>query len=374
MVNLPAIFIANGIGLILLLGILFGHSLRLQKKVESIMLYIITILLITSCILDPLMFVIDGRPGLAARIFNYAGNLWLYLTNIIFSSTYLLLIERNSAGKNSRMLITVVAAIDIPAILILLLNLFEPMVYYIDENNMYHRLSFFLLYSIIGLVFMAMAIALYIKSRIKGGVFQFFPVAHFIIPMLTALIIQYNYYGISLIWPSAAVGLSLMLMSMQNRNILMDKLTGLFNRNYLKAVNFGDKPFCMMMLDLNDFKSINDNYGHSEGDAALVAAAQAMTEAVGNRGTAVRYAGDEFVILLNTSDKNEGLACSERINRNLEHYNSVSKKPYKLSISARWDVYDLSKESFDDIFKSVDELMYEAKQKYYTVNDRRRRH
>ena len=129
MVNLPAIFIANGMGLILLLGILFGHSLQLQKKVDSIMLYIITILLITACILDPLEFVTDGRPGTVARIFNYAGNLWLYLTNIIFSSTYLLLIERNSAGKNSRWLMTIVAAIDIPAILILFLNLFSPMVY-----------------------------------------------------------------------------------------------------------------------------------------------------------------------------------------------------------------------------------------------------
>ncbi|MBO4414783.1 MAG: diguanylate cyclase [Lachnospiraceae bacterium] len=371
-VNLPAVYVANGMAIILLLGILTGHTFQLQKKAETIMLYIMDLSLILCCIFDPLVFALDGVPGLGPRIVMYICNFWLFLTNLIFGPTFLLLLERNSTGKNSPLLIWIIAAIDIPSFILLVLNLFTPLIYSVDETNTYHRESFFFFYSMVAVFFIALSMFLYIRIRIKGGIFKHFPFVHFILPMLAGLILQYSFYGISLIWPAGALGLTLMLMTMQNRNILMDKLTGLFNRNYLTTVNLEGKTFCMMMLDLNNFKSINDTYGHSEGDEALKAAAQAMMQAVGNTGTAVRYAGDEFVILINTDNVEEGRACSERINKNLAKYNAVSGKPYELSISAGWDVYDLNQTTLDEVIKSSDELMYNAKQVYYTEHDRRR--
>lgn len=56
------------------------------------------------------------------------------------------------------------------------------------------------------------------------------------------------------------------------------------------------------MIDLNSFKKINDNYGHSEGDAALVRVADLLRKSFSEYGVVTRYAGDEFVIILNTTD------------------------------------------------------------------------
>jgi diguanylate cyclase (GGDEF)-like protein len=58
--------------------------------------------------------------------------------------------------------------------------------------------------------------------------------------------------------------------------------------------------YTAMMLDLNGFKHINEAYGHQEGDNALIKTGQLLRKAVSSYGTVIRYAGDEFVIILNT--------------------------------------------------------------------------
>lgn len=66
------------------------------------------------------------------------------------------------------------------------------------------------------------------------------------------------------------------MLALQNENIFIDKLTGLYNRYYLDKISGKLKrkrKITMMMLDMNDFKSINDNFGHSQGDDALVSPA-----------------------------------------------------------------------------------------------------
>ena len=56
------------------------------------------------------------------------------------------------------------------------------------------------------------------------------------------------------------------------------------------------------MIDLNGFKQINDNYGHAEGDLALCIVADLLLKSFSEYGVVTRYAGDEFVIMLNTTD------------------------------------------------------------------------
>lgn len=70
-----------------------------------------------------------------------------------------------------------------------------------------------------------------------------------------------------------------------------------------RAYKRKDTWVCGIMIDLNGFKAINDTYGHAEGDTALILAAGLLKNAFGEYGVVTRYAGDEFVVILNTADE-----------------------------------------------------------------------
>ncbi len=370
-VNLAEIYIANGMAVILLLGILTSNVLRLQKRVESALLYVLALTLILACGLDPILFLLDGKPGQVIRFILYIGNFWLYVSNLLFSPTFLILLERNIRGKNSLLMIYFIGIADLIGVTMLIINFFHPMIYYIDADNCYQRLPLFFVFSAIGLFFLTAAIYVYITARVKGGVFKNFPIVQAVLPSFIGLGVQASFYGISIIWPAGAIGFTMMLLSMQNQNILVDQLTGLYNRHYLETLHLEQKPFCMMMLDLNGFKLINDEYGHSEGDAALIATGKVLERTIGTLGTAVRFAGDEFIVLLNTDDQMAAEKCVQRIHQNMEQYNFRSGKPYELSLSIGWGVFDMHSCSMDEILQMVDSRMYEAKRKYYLEHDRR---
>lgn len=94
-----------------------------------------------------------------------------------------------------------------------------------------------------------------------------------------------------------------------------DKLTGLGNRNLLEN-RFGlakeratrnNAAFALLMIDLNEFKLINDHYGHAAGDEVLVTVSRRLSASVRGTDTVVRLGGDEFVVLVEEAERPEGL-------------------------------------------------------------------
>lgn len=76
-----------------------------------------------------------------------------------------------------------------------------------------------------------------------------------------------------------------------------------------------------IMIDLNGFKQINDNYGHSKGDAALIIVADLLRKSFSKYGIVTRYAGDEFVVMLNTTDEQFIPELIERAKKNFQEEN-----------------------------------------------------
>lgn len=105
------------------------------------------------------------------------------------------------------------------------------------------------------------------------------------------------------------------------RLIFEDELTGLYNRRFLlhyleNLVPWEagrERPLSLLMMDLDKFKQINDDYGHLCGDQALVHAAKLLKEVAGGDGLPVRYAGDEFIILLPGKDRAVALGIGEQL-------------------------------------------------------------
>ncbi|HCC81257.1 MAG TPA: hypothetical protein DEQ25_08165, partial [Methylophaga sp.] len=77
------------------------------------------------------------------------------------------------------------------------------------------------------------------------------------------------------------------------------------------------QPFCLLYIDLNDFKLVNDNYGHLNGDMLLILVAQRIRESIRQSDTAARLAGDEFAIIVNHSNLEEAMQVSEKLREQL---------------------------------------------------------
>lgn len=146
------------------------------------------------------------------------------------------------------------------------------------------------------------------SARRKTGTLKLFPVQVFFVPVLIGVVVQAVFMEVAITWTSIAVAIAGIMTALKNETIFLDYLTGLYNRVYLEflqkqAYKRKDAWVCGIMIDLNGFKAINDTYGHAEGDTALILAAGLLKNAFGEYGVVTRYAGDEFVVILNTADE-----------------------------------------------------------------------
>jgi diguanylate cyclase (GGDEF)-like protein len=145
-----------------------------------------------------------------------------------------------------------------------------------------------------------------------------------------------------------------------------DALTGLLNRRYL-AKRLSEEiqrskrhrfPMSLMMLDVDDFKSYNDAFGHPAGDAALRIVANVLQDILRGADVAARYGGEEFAILLPQTTSNEAAAIAERLRQRIEH-TEFPKRKVTVSIGIAACSNDI--ETPEDIISAADHALYEAK-------------
>lgn len=153
---------------------------------------------------------------------------------------------------------------------------------------------------------------------------------------------------------------------------MTDALTGLQNvyafRSKLElffdiAQRYG-RVFSMSMIDVDDFKKINDTYGHSAGDEVLKIVAETMRRVFRKPDVLIRYGGDEFVILLPESNDLQASSAISRLKRGLEE-NEIGiggDREIRISISVGIATYRKGLRSSDELFEEADKKMYEDKQ------------
>ena len=151
----------------------------------------------------------------------------------------------------------------------------------------------------------------------------------------------------------------------------IDGLTGLYNRRaFVQAVEKNmtmraepNGHAALFYVDLNNFKGVNDNHGHHQGDAALKAAAEIMTASAHGGDVVGRIGGDEFALWLDAGDESEALDRAARLAESAECLADFSKDlPAPLGISIGIALFDPnSNEAVDDLLVRADRAMYAAK-------------
>jgi diguanylate cyclase (GGDEF)-like protein len=153
------------------------------------------------------------------------------------------------------------------------------------------------------------------------------------------------------------------------RMALLDPLTGVGNRRYaemnikfrLAEMDRYKWPFGVLFIDLDNFKDINDTYGHEVGDSVLEMTAKTLTNSLRSFDTVCRWGGEEFVAIIVNVDHQHLPAVCEKLRAMIEHSSiSLDSRNIGVTVSigatiARED------DSMESIMRRVDKLMYRSK-------------
>jgi diguanylate cyclase (GGDEF)-like protein len=154
----------------------------------------------------------------------------------------------------------------------------------------------------------------------------------------------------------------------------LDALTGLWNRRYFEKrlddevaahVRYGRKA-CLIMLDIDHFKRINDTFGHPFGDQVLQATGEALVSSVRSPDTVCRYGGEEFALILPETGMSEGMTVAARVQRQLgqmglQHRGQTVAVTASFGISST-DIFPApTAASRQGLLCAADDALYEAK-------------
>jgi two-component system cell cycle response regulator len=152
-----------------------------------------------------------------------------------------------------------------------------------------------------------------------------------------------------------------------------DALTGLYNRRYLEShferisdrLKNEGKPISLLMLDVDHFKAVNDTYGHDVGDIVLQAIAKRLVSNLRGFDTAIRFGGEEFVVLLPDAPLTAAVSTAERLCKAISASPvPIPGKPDGLQVTASLGTATVAagEEILDMMVKRADEALYQAKE------------
>lgn len=367
--NLQAIIVTNCIALTILAVLLVSsYRVRQRRRPSDITFTAMILITAAACFFETVSFVVDGMTFPGARLTAVLANTITYGANVITSFLWCLYVDLRLYKKESRLKKHYTWLAVPTAILLagLLLNMFFGFLFSFDENNVYHRRPLSYVYYIT--VFFYLGFSVYVRYNYYKGTIRakFFPIWIFLVPIFVGTALQSVFYGLSLAWCSVAIGLVAIYMSLQNELTYIDPLTGLYNRTYLdhvlEEITHRNSHTGGIMIDIDYFKSINDMYGHAMGDAALIRAARILTEAIPDKSTAVRFAGDEFIVITKADTDQDLLDVMNSIRSCVSSFNAKGIAVYQLSFSMGGSLLNGTMTA-DEFLNDMDSDMYEEKRR-----------
>lgn len=153
-----------------------------------------------------------------------------------------------------------------------------------------------------------------------------------------------------------------------NNEIYIDDLTGLYNRKFFNKKIYKMKPvgpISLILLDLDNFKNINDTYGHLMGDSVLQQFAEILNFTKRKDDVIVRWGGEEFIIILPETSIEEAYKIGNRIRMIVEKFafsydNVICKITVSMGVTSTETVKDIR---IEQLLQATDKALYQAKEK-----------
>ena len=279
----------------------YNETLHVKKRRWFIRSFV---LIIAISVLEVITIAADQGPA-SLRWINFLAN---YLGFGLTPAVSIFLAAALEENQSSRYAMMAEAAY----LLLLLVTYPYKLVFYVDQNNQYTRGDFFGIYiaayfaSIFYLIATTVQIARKYQNKSKNSIY---PIAVF---LLAGTMVQVIFPEIHVTW--LCVSLLAMLFATYCNGMWqqLDGLTGLLNQNsYLNKTNVLRESGTLIIFDADDFKQVNDTYGHLIGDQCLKEIADCIKKAYSRDGFCYRIGGDEFCVLLN--ENADAQACYRKL-------------------------------------------------------------
>ncbi len=361
----------NSYSIILLLILHIYSARKFKKRTQGYQLYLlITKTAILMLIIDVLSR-FDGKPDTFYPIINHYSNFLFFLLNPILPALWLLYVHNQIFSNTEK-----TKKIHFPLIVIFILNAsmvianeFYGFLYFIDSGNIYHRGPLYILAFMSTFFLLTATYALLILHRKQIDKRYYFALLFFAVPPIIGTVMQIMIYGIPFALNGVVFSLLIVLLYIQDDGMNTDFLTGIANRKRFDDIlnarvencNEND-TFSLILLDLDNFKQINDTFGHEMGDNVLKAVTKMLTQGIRSNDFIARFGGDEFCIVTDISNSKDLESAIDRINQCTKKFNQSSNFPFEISFSIGSAVYQCSiLMTSDEFLKQVDMLMYENK-------------
>ena len=357
-------------------GFAWVHMDNSIGRQPFVMLVFLTIIMLASDIVSR-CFMYDGFPHLAVAsctaitfiMLPAIGAEWYqYIMSILTA-------EERAAMHKFDGVVNVISAVAIATIL---LSPITSWVYYFDGAGSYYRGDMFIVpassfFLILILVDAFMLFEVRSLGRTSRMVLFAFP-----IPAIVGAVFAIAFPDVAWIPLGISVSMVALFANIQNTGMGRDYLTGLYNRMKLEELMEerinrarSGQTFAAIMMDLDDFKFVNDTLGHATGDIALADAARLLKRSVRSGDAVARFGGDEFFVMLDIEDPSELDDVVARIDAEEEAFTGEDR-PYDLHLSKGYDVYDPEKfATVRDFEEHLDVLMYKDKEIHHAMRAQR---
>ena len=375
MINTEEIVIVNTAGvLVLLVSLLSRIDNRKNRHLSDHLFDTMIGITLGALVAETTSFLLDGVPGHWNYYLQYFLNAYLFLASCSVGMLWVLYVNDriyHSRQQLRRWLLPVAVPVALIAVL-LVCDLFGAgFIFSISERNVYQRGTLVALTYLFVFSDYCISLGMAIAAVRRNNHVRFFPVPYFVVPCVLGTVVQSLRYGLSVGWFCVSLAFLFVQLHLYNENAFVDELSGLYNRKYygcvIRKLASSRKRGIVsgIMLDVNQFKDINDRFGHSAGDDAIRNLGRILSEITTERNIAFRQAGDEFVIISIGAGKQEAEQLMELLTQKVEAFNASSGKPYRLSLAMGYTIWDEEKFNPDAFLHRMDMQMYMSKDLYY---------
>ena len=279
-------------------------------------------------------------------------------------------LHRRTLDRLIKIPILLIAAADV-------VSIFTGWIFYIDTDGHYETTDMFMLQGVVNYFYLLVptvySVYRAVKTRSRQDRAEYITYALYMIAPLLSGLTEDIFPRVPLLSLNIFMMLLILFLMIQNMQVFNDALTGLNNRRRLwqyldaglaKATE--EHPLLLLMMDINDFKSINDNYGHLEGDDALKTLAEVLKDIAAKYGAfAARYGGDEFCMVAN----GEGLR-PEEIAQDVQDGMSEAEVgegigARRMTVSIGYAVCEGSERYAEEAIAKADKMLYENKRRWH---------
>ena len=348
---------------------LLVHITQKENRYRGTYQYYVNLEAATAALtfLELLSWIFDGITNTPALYLNPVLNHLLYafcalpITMWFIYSDYKIYFSRKVLKKRRYFYYV----INLLIITLVVINIQYPFLYQFNAANKFVGLGGTIIIMIIQLTYLAFYLLTTVRIRHKLNTKYFINVLIATSLMIIAALVK-GVTTLPVIWPMMSFLCFYVFLHVERIEMSKDALTGLSLRRQMETrlmqLFKKEQNFSLIMIDLDKFKNINDSYGHVKGDQVLKDFASIIAGSVHKKDSTYRYAGDEFIILIENTEKKAVNKILDRITIGLDAYHRMHQDLPEISFSSGLlEFRPSSSTTIEEVISKVDKIMYEDK-------------